>query len=176
MCYYDNPKHPEQVLKAKALSELSGFKNVVSYAFNLKENQPAKYAFKEACQQGKVALSFESGKLGNVQMAAVRQNKNGIYRILNHLEMYQTTFSSPPPKITRFNKQHYLKAPRQGVFYSDYKAGDRVSSGDIVGHIKDEFGNVLVEISAPSSGIILYKIGTPPVNFGETLMCLTAFQ
>ena len=35
-------------------------------------------------------------------------------------------------------------------------------------------GNLLQKISAPESGMILYKIGTPPVNKGETMFCITS--
>lgn len=176
VCYYNNKKYPEQTQKARALSERSGFQHIVSYDYNLKEGQPSKYAFKEACQQGKVALSFESGKLGNVQEESVRQNKKGIYRILNELGMYKTTFQKGLPQRKQFNKQQYIKSSVQGIFYSDYKAGDRVLEGEIVGLIKDEFGRILKTIKMTASGTILYKVGTPPVNVGETLMCIGYFD
>ena len=44
--------------------------------------------------------------------------------------------------------------------------------GQEIGYITDEFGNEVQKINAAAEGIILYKIGTPPVNKGETLFCI----
>ena len=52
------------------------------------------------------------------------------------------------------------------------KKGDKVKKGDVLGYITDELANKKVEIKADESGVILYKIGTPPVNKGETLFCI----
>ena len=68
VCYYDNKNYPFQTKMAKELSEYSGFENVISYPYTIKINEPALYAFKQATQVGKIALSFESGKLGYLQL------------------------------------------------------------------------------------------------------------
>ncbi|WP_312076162.1 hypothetical protein [Chryseobacterium sp.] len=60
----------------------------------------------------------------------------------------------------------------QGIFHSDLKAGDYIKKGQEVGFISDIFGKKIKTLIAPESGEILYKIGTPPVNNGETLMCI----
>ena len=41
-----------------------------------------------------------------------------------------------------------------------------------IGYITDFFGNTLEKVKAPEAGVILYKIGTPPVNKGETLVVI----
>ena len=71
VCYYDNKNYPFQTKMAKELSEYSGFENVISYPYIIKITEPALYAFKQATQVGKIALSFESGKLGYLQPKAV---------------------------------------------------------------------------------------------------------
>ncbi|MEO0338194.1 MAG: M14 family metallopeptidase [Bacteroidota bacterium] len=171
VCYYNNESKPVQTSLAKRLSEASGFEYVVSYAYTLKDEEPAKYAFKQAVQDGKTGLSIEAGKLGNVQEDEVDLIKNGVYNMLNELDMY-TIKEQAKPKIIRLDKQSYLRSAYKGVFYSDYKAGDRVEQGAEVGVIKNAFGEIITTIIAPVEGIILYKIGTPPVNKGETIMCI----
>lgn len=171
VCYYNNLVRPEATANAKLLSESSGFSNVVSYPYHLKDNDPAKYAFKQAVQDGKIGLSFEAGALGNVQEDAVILNKNGIYNILDQLGMY-TSQLDQPKKLVKYDNQAYLKVTVSGIFYSNLKAGDTVTKGQLVGQITNVFGETTKEIVAPESGTILYKIGTPPVNKGETLMCI----
>lgn len=171
VCYYNNEKYAEQTQKAKALSEVSGFKYIVSYSYTLKDDAPAKYAFKQAVQDGKIALSIECGKLGNVQKEAVDLIKKGIYGMLDEMDMY-TSENTDKVQPVRINKQTYIRSEEKGIFYSSYKAGDSVSKGDLLGYTTDEFGTRISEYKATSSGIILYKIGTPPVNTGETVMCI----
>lgn len=171
VCYYDNESKPKQTQIIQRLAEGSGFSYVVSYPYTLKDDQPAKYAFKQAVQDGKVALSIESGKLGNVQKEAVQQIKKGVYNMLAEMEMYKQV-AQEKKEFVRLSRQAYIKSNYRGVFYSKYAAGDKVSQGDIIGYIKNEFGDELEEVVSKNSGIILYKIGTPPVNKGETVMCV----
>ena len=65
-----------------------------------------------------------------------------------------------------------IRSNNRGLLKSDLKAGDRVNQGDIVGYMQDSFGETIKVLKAPCTGIILYKIGTPPVNVGETIMCI----
>ena len=175
VCYYNNEEKLKQTEKAKQLSESSGFSHIVSYPYTLKEDKPAKYAFKQAVQDGKIALSIECGKLGTVQKDAVYMIKRGIYNMLAEMKMYPKTEGTKNDFIN-LNKQVYIKSEIKGVFYSSLKSGDKVKKGDVVGSIKNEFGNIISKITAKDSGIILYKIGTPPVNKGETIMCIASQQ
>ena len=171
ICYYNNEQQPKQTQEAQKLSEASGFKYIVSYPYTLKETQPAKYAFKQAVQDGKVALSIECGKLGNLQKDAVLLIKKGIYNLLGTMSMYKKG-QSRRSDFTKLTKQAYIRSKNKGVFSSTFSAGDQVKAGETIGYIKNDFGKVLTEIKASNTGIILYKIGTPPVNVGETLLCI----
>lgn len=172
ICYYNNEQKPEQTQLAKELSEVSGFEYIVSYAYTLKDGDPAKYVFKQAVQDGKTGVSIEAGKLGNVQPEAVQLIKIGVYNMLDKMGMYT---NSTEIKLARryLNNQAYIRSPESGVFYSDLGAGDKVENDQLVGMVKDLFGKVLAEIKAPKAGIILYKTSTPPISKGETLMCIS---
>ena len=174
ICFYNAENFPKQTAEAKRLSELGGFENVVSYPYTLKQNEPALYAFKQAVQDGKVALSIESGKLGNVQDEAVKEIKNSVYLMLNNLAIYKKENLVQPSKINNFTKQSYIKTDVKGFFYSDLKAGDKITEGQTVGYVTDFFGNKIKDIKSNASGIILYKIGTPPVNPNETIFCIAS--
>ncbi|WP_229204257.1 succinylglutamate desuccinylase/aspartoacylase family protein [Dyadobacter alkalitolerans] len=171
ICYYDNKDTPGQTSQARKLAESAGFPLMVIYPFNLSKTQPAEYAFKHATQQGITALSMEAGKLGGVQNKSVEQIKTGIYNILVELGMYKTN-RKPVLKPVVLNGQHYIKSPAKGIFYSDLKSGDQVVKRQKIGYITDVFGKQIADINADQNGIILYKVGTPPVNEGETLLCI----
>ncbi|RNC90157.1 MAG: succinylglutamate desuccinylase [Allomuricauda sp.] len=173
ICYYNNTDKPKQTQRAKELSEVSGFEYVVSYPYTLRDDEPAKYAFKQAVQDGKIGVSIESGKLGKVEKADVDLTKKGVYNMLAEMEMYGDTIGGET-KITRLNDQVYVRSKVKGIFYSSYQAGDAVQKGDVVGYATDEFGAVLEEYRASKTGIILYMLATPPINVGNTVMCISS--
>ncbi|MBP6575991.1 MAG: succinylglutamate desuccinylase/aspartoacylase family protein [Chryseobacterium sp.] len=172
ICYYDNKEFTKQTQLAAKLSEVSGFDTVVSYPYILPADKPAMYAFKQAVRQGIPALSIEIGKLGNWEKSELSFTKNAIFRMMSELKMYDKNVTKADPVKIRYNQQAYISVPVQGIFYSHLKAGDSVRKGELIGFINDIFGNKIKEITAPESGVILYKIGTPPVNVGETLLCI----
>ena len=109
---------------------MSGFEYIVSYAYTLKDDDPAKYVFKQAVQDGKTGISIEAGKLGNVQPEAVKLIKIGVYNMLNKMGMYAKATEAKGALI-RLNNQAYIRSPEQGIFYSDHKAGDSVKESNL---------------------------------------------
>ncbi len=171
VCYYDNRNKPAQTTAAAALCEASGFEHIVSYPYTLSDSEPAKYAFKQAVQDGKIALSIEAGELGQVQPEAVAKIKAGVYAMLQARGHYRGEMTAPKQK-THFNRQSYAYAPVQGYFRSTFSAGDQVQKDAVIGTISDLFGTELASVLAPATGTILYKTQTPPLNKGETVICV----
>ncbi|MEP2280943.1 M14 family metallopeptidase [Maribacter sp.] len=170
-CYYNNTDNPKETSMAKKLAEVSGFPYVVSYPYTLQKTKPAKYAFKQAVQDGKIALSLESGKLGRVDKDAVALIKTGVYNMLSEMKMYDVK-KTQTSSFEYITQQAYIKSDYQGIFKSTLTAGDYVTKDQVVGYITDIFGNQVTELKAPNTGIVLYKIGTPPVNKDETVICI----
>ncbi|MDQ1095692.1 MULTISPECIES: succinylglutamate desuccinylase/aspartoacylase family protein [Chryseobacterium] len=178
VCYYNRTDTPEQTAAAYELSVKSQIPYIISYPYTITASEPAKYAFKQAVQQGITALSIEAGKLGNVQEDQVALIKNAVYRMLEHTGNYITSKKTKKEtsKAILLNRQEYIRVPQSGIFYSSFKSGDTIKKGEVLGFITDEFGHRKQDIIATSDGIILYKIGTPPVNQGETLFCIGYHQ
>lgn len=172
VCFYNNQDEAKKTEHAKQLSEASGMEYIVSYPYTISRTEPAKYAFKQAVQDGKVALSIEAGKLGTVQMESIALIKNAVYNILSYSRLYKTEKTVGGVKAKYLFEQTYIKVPERGIFYSPLKSGDVITKGQELGYVTDDFGNIRHRILAPVSGTVLYKIGTPPVNIGETLFCI----
>ena len=174
VCFYDNPKNLENTQKARQLSEISGLPMIVSYPYTISNEEPALYAFKQAVQLGKVSISIEAGKLGNLQSDNITILKNAIYNILDISKVYFTEQKTKQKEQKLFTQQIYISSPKKGIFYSKLKAGDFVRKGENLGYITDIFGRKLTNITTPNQGIILYKVSTPPINEGETLFCIVS--
>ena len=175
VCYYNNRKKPQQTALAKRLSEIAGFPYVVSYPYTISDEEPAKYAFKQAVQDGITGLSIECGKLGNVQEEDVLLIKKGVYKMLHEMQMYTDT-TPIAEDFVELNSQAYITSNEDGIFYSSLKAGDEVEKGQLVAYATDEFGAVLAEYKAPVTGTVLYKLTTPPINKGDTIMCIAFYS
>ena len=174
VCFYDNPKNLENTQKARQLSDISGLPMIVSYPYTISNEEPALYAFKQAVQLGKVSISIEAGKLGNLQSDNITILKNAIYNILDFSKIYLTEQKIKQKEQKLFTQQTYISSPKKGIFYSRLKAGDFVRKGENLGYITDILGRKLTNITTPTQGIILYKVGTPPINEGETLFCIVS--
>ncbi|WP_435577860.1 M14 family metallopeptidase [Gilvibacter sp.] len=172
VCYYVDENRPQQTGLAKRLSDGSGFEYSVAYPFNIDYKEPAKYAFKQAAQDGKTALSIESGRLGLVEKEAVDLVKTGVYNMLDIMGMYAEG-SGPHPELKLLADQIYIDSTVQGIFYSDLKAGDQVLEGQEVGYTTDAFGRRLETYHAPKAGTVLYMLATPPINVEDTVMCIS---
>lgn len=170
ICYYDNKD--KQTEKARLLSEASGIEYIVSYPYNITKAEPAKYAFKQAVQDGIVALSIEAGKLGTVQAENVALIKSAVYNMLDYSGIYKTGKAVIQTNKKHLYRQSYIRVPERGIFYSPVKSGDTIAKGQNLGYITDDFGKIRHQVIAPVSGTVLYKVGTPPVNAGETLFCI----
>jgi len=172
ICYYDNRAAAKQTEQARLWCEASGMEYIISYPYTLTKTEPARYAFKQAVQDGVVALSIEAGKLGTVQDENVMLIKNAVYNMLHYSGMYKKERTAIAKNKKYLHNQSYVKVPHKGIFYSPVRSGENITAGQDIGYITDDFGNVLHRITAPASGVVLYKVGTPPVNAGETLFCI----
>lgn len=172
ICYYNNQSNTVKTQEAHQLSEASGMEYIVSYPYSLTKTEPAKYAFKQAVQDDITALSIEAGKLGTVQAENVELIKSAVYNMLAHKGIYNKPIKKQSEEYTIVYDQHYIRVPETGFFYSTFKAGDKINKDQEVGYITDEFGKIINRVTSPINGVILYKVGTPPVNKGETLFCI----
>lgn len=70
-----------------------------------------------------------------------------------------------------------LKAINVTKSYQDKVALKNVSfevkKGEVIGYTTDEFGTIIEKHKATNNGIILYMLATPPVNRGDTVICIS---
>ncbi|MBI4306706.1 MAG: succinylglutamate desuccinylase/aspartoacylase family protein [Chloroflexi bacterium] len=72
-----------------------------------------------------------------------------------------------PPRLPHKwigSRRYQATADRSGVWYSAVKEGDIVKEGQLLGHLRDYFGEVLQTYTAPFRGIVLYYWSSPAIN------------
>lgn len=168
--WYNSEAFPETSAKGREMALAMGFDYAI--VFNIPKervSKPSLYCSQEAFHRQIPAVDIECGRLGIPGTKEKDIIVSAMFSLLSHLEML------PPKKSIRkspliVDKRAAITSNYTGLFYTDKKAGNKIVKGQKVGYITDFFGEKLEDIVADKSGIILYMIGTPPINKGETLM------
>lgn len=174
--YYTSTAFPEASEKGKAMAKSMGFDHVV--IFNIPEarvKERSLYCSQEAFHRQIPAVDIECGRLGIAGEYEIARIRDAIFSVLRHLEILEGNPIEVPGQLMVPVRKTF-KSPQTGVFYPLKKGGDYVAKGMKVGYINDFFGNHLEDIFATTDGIIMYMIGTPPVQKGETLISIGVLE
>ena len=170
--YYHNDAMPQVSAKGKELAMNLGFDYVLIFQTTgkqyMEEGQPSLYCSAQAFKMGIPSADIECGRLGLVEPKAVAKIVEGLMNMMSSLGMTDET----PDEIGEVyisTERSSLKSSHTGFFYPAKSAGDYVVKGMKIGYITDFFSRKLEDIYAETDGVILYMLGTPPVNSGETL-------
>ena len=101
--------------------------------------------------------------------ATVTQLTDGVRRVMQHLGMV----SDAPKNIAEATKVVTMwvpTAPVTGLWYPRKDLTEVVGVGELLGEIKNVFGEVLASIQSEKAGFILYRLTSLSVNQGEALI------
>lgn len=131
-----------------------------------------KKTFRSYCAKNKIPmLLFEGGKSNSIDNVVSNTGVNGAKRVLDHLGMLRSKFkvSSPRKKAVLITSSKWLRASTSGMFKPSVKAGAKVETGDVLGHITDPYGKVHYWIRANIPGYIINVNEAPIVYQGDAL-------
>lgn len=145
-----------------------GIKYIIIDKTRTKDITDSKYMGNTAILHSKPAITTESGYLGTTDEVSVVRNIKGIFSVMKLFRMIEgePDLVSDPVWIDRYE---VVYSTHDGLFYPQTTMGYYVTQGQKVGYITDYFGNIMQELRAPFSGIVLYVINTPPISKGEPL-------
>lgn len=75
-----------------------------------------------------------------------------------------------PTELVEFMNWPWVRASHTGCWYPQVKIGDTVKEGQVVGIVKDYFGETLAEYTAPASGLVLLVCAAMSVNNNDPLI------
>ena len=136
-------------------------------------------AYNYANSLGIPSILLERGGKGLWSREEVQADKQDVRRILSYL--YQKPeICAGISKADASGKQIILKdviyeiSPFTGCWYPFHKAGDRFEEDEVLGEIRDFFGEVLYVCRAPQAGVILYQAASLSI-LEETPMITYAY-
>ena len=111
---------------------------------------------------------FEGGESLRFDGPSIQIASHGIQRVLNHLEMSETTVPAPERQI-HFVKTMWIRASHSGLFMWSKQSGNRILKGEIIGVINDPQGLSSASVIASRDGYIIGHNNASVVNQGDAL-------
>ena len=152
--------------KAKQLVLAFGLSTIVIDNERPRDPRASAYTSNTAMTRGKPAITIESGQLGSMSEQWIAPIESGVMNVLKHLKMIdgRAAYVSSPRWI---DKSEVVRSPATGVLWPQAKVGKKVKQGERLAVVNDFFGAQLAEVRAPFDGVLLYILGTPPINADE---------
>lgn len=110
-----------------------------------------------AAANGIPSILSEAGQLGGLTLGQLDEkdiawNTEGILNTMRYLKMINGSANFKQPVM--ISNEAHLASSVAGMFYSKVRIGDEVKVGQVVGEIKDMFGNLKEQLVAPINGVV----------------------
>jgi predicted deacylase len=129
------------------------------------------YLTNTATHRRKPNIGVECGELGSTEDRYVTPMVEGVENVMRYLGMLAGTVL-PNKNPMYIDSGASIRSEHNGLYYPKRKAGDYVKKGEELGTMTGLFGERLATITAPTDGLILYTLGTPPVSKGEPIVTI----
>ncbi len=120
-----------------------------------------------AIDLGIPALLFERGGEGLLIQDEIDRNKADMISLMQFLEVLPGEAMDNSQGQIFYPRHHWGEAGASGCFYKYVDVGDEIKEGQVIGEIKDVFGNVLETITAKFDGRIKIANNTLGITKGD---------
>ena len=127
-----------------------------------------------AAAAGIPAVIAEAGGFGQLTEAAVTMLVEGVGNALRSLEMLPGPVRPPSPGMREVGAFDWLRCRDAGWWEAAVGVGAEVGEGDLLGTVKNLWGDVLEEIRAPRAGVVLFLTTSAAVADDGLLLGLGA--
>jgi len=127
-----------------------------------------------AAEAGIPGVIAEAGGRGLLEESAVQLLVAGVRNVLRHLEMLPGASDPPPREQRQVGSFIWLRSTNEGWWETAVGSGDVVTEGQLLGRVRNLWGDALEEVSAPRGGVILFVTTSPAVAANGLLLGLGA--
>ena len=129
-----------------------------------------------ASKHGIPVLLYEAGEALRFDAEAIRVGVEGIFRVMDCLEMYALPFESELTIPLEVNTTKWVRASRSGILHLTVKLGERVTKKQVLGTITDAFGDTSTKVRASVEGMVIGHVQNPLINQGDGLVHLAVLS
>lgn len=134
----------------------------------------SKGAYNHAGSMGVPGILLERGCKSLWSRKEVDADKEDVLNILKSLKVLEGPAKTYADVQRELRDGFFLDAGHTGLWYPQYRAGERFQKGALLGTVKDYLGNVLEECYAEVNGVVLYETtslnvleGGPMIAYAE---------
>jgi predicted deacylase len=128
-----------------------------------------------AREKGVLHMAYEATGQGRADDEDVQLLITGIKNVMKHLGMIEGELEDIPEERRVIDKETYVYAQTGGLLRPTVRTGDLVSKGDLLGVVKDAYGTVVEEFTAPFDGVVTGIRTKPVVWAGEPVFLASTF-
>jgi len=158
---YTETEDPEVKAKLRGMMEVFGIEYVA------KPENLTGMTSAAAASIGVPCLLAEAGDLGQLDEENTNILLEGCRNVAKYFKILPGEVKKQPLK--EFTDWPWLVAKQTGCWYPAVNLGDIVDKGQLIGVIKDYFGNVTEEYRSPARGMVLLLFASLAVNKGDPL-------
>jgi predicted deacylase len=125
-----------------------------------------------ASARGIPAVIAEAGGCGQLEERAVELLVEGVGNVLRRLEMLPGPATPPAAGMRHVSGNEWLRCRSQGWWEATVRAGDEVHGGDVLGRVRDLWGDELELVTAPADGVVLFLTTSAAVETDGLLLGL----
>lgn len=126
---------------------------------------------------GLKSMVYEAGDASRFDKDAIDTGLQGVLGVMHHLEMIsprdihvKKTRRSRSELTRIFHKHKWVRATRGGLFRAHIRPGEEVKKDQFLGFIADAFGEGMIAVRSPNSGVVVGITQNPVVGHGDALV------
>jgi predicted deacylase len=127
-----------------------------------------------AADVGVPSIIAEAGGCGQLKEEAVSMLVEGVHNALRSLEMMPGPVSPPRQEMRFVGAFDWLRCGSAGWWEAAVAVGAEVAGGELLGRVKNLYGDVLEEMLAPRGGVVLFLTTSAAVSDDGLLLGLGA--
>jgi predicted deacylase len=119
--------------------------------------------------KGIPSIQPEAGHAGEMDEPSINLIVDGILNVMRGVKMMDETPHRVPDQMV-IGTEYVVRPRHGGIFFPKIKPESKVSRGEVIGEIKNVFGETVEKLVSPGDGIILWYHFPPPVNSGDIII------
>ena len=126
-------------------------------------------AYASGALRGVPGIIAEIGQQGVVDEASVQRHLRGLQNVMAHLGMIDPLGPLPPPPL-EMDQMVWTRTDISATYHPTVAVGEDVQEGQVVGELRDIFGETLRTIRAQASGVVVFLVTSLAVRAGDPLL------
>lgn len=122
--------------------------------------------------RGAHAITIEVGDPQRFQRGLVRSARLGIQEVLEHLGMIPNLEEPDDGEPVECRRSYWMYTDRGGFLESNVELVQKVQAGDLLGLLRNVWGDVVREYRAPEDGVVIGKSTNPTARAGSRIIHL----